>query len=80
VAAGANDPRVPVTESAQIVSAVPERGYALPPAHLAGAFDIDSSDKIARHVWICDAFDVRVVTFVDTSRRRLLVPTARPGR
>jgi acetyl-CoA carboxylase carboxyltransferase component len=36
------------------------------PAHLAGALDIDSSDKIARHVRICDAFNVPVVTFVDT--------------
>jgi len=36
------------------------------PAHLAGALDIDSSDKIARFVSICDAFNVPVVTFVDT--------------
>ena len=36
------------------------------PAHLAGALDIDSSDKIARHVRICDAFNVPIVTFVDT--------------
>ncbi|MCM2255991.1 MAG: acyl-CoA carboxylase subunit beta [Vicinamibacteria bacterium] len=36
------------------------------PAHLAGALDIDSSDKIARFVRICDAFNVPVVTFVDT--------------
>jgi len=36
------------------------------PAHLAGALDIDSSDKIARHVRICDAFNIPVVTFVDT--------------
>jgi acetyl-CoA carboxylase carboxyltransferase component len=35
------------------------------PAHLAGALDIDSSDKIARFVRICDAFNVPVVTFVD---------------
>ena len=36
------------------------------PTHLAGALDIDSSDKIARFVSICDAFNVPVVTFVDT--------------
>jgi acetyl-CoA carboxylase carboxyltransferase component len=36
------------------------------PAHLAGALDIDCSDKIARFVRICDAFNVPVVTFVDT--------------
>jgi acetyl-CoA carboxylase carboxyltransferase component len=36
------------------------------PAHLAGALDIDSSDKIARHVRLCDAFNIPVVTFVDT--------------
>ena len=36
------------------------------PAHLAGALDIDSSDKIARFVRICDAFNIPVVTFVDT--------------
>jgi acetyl-CoA carboxylase carboxyltransferase component len=35
------------------------------PAHLAGALDIDSSDKIARFVRICDAFNVPLVTFVD---------------
>ncbi len=33
---------------------------------LAAALDIDSSDKIARHVRICDAFNIPVVTFVDT--------------
>lgn len=36
------------------------------PAHLAGALDIDSSDKIARFVSTCDAFNVPLVTFVDT--------------
>ena len=36
------------------------------PAHLAGALDIDSSDKIARFVSSCDAFNVPIVTFVDT--------------
>ncbi|MBI5301489.1 MAG: acyl-CoA carboxylase subunit beta [Chloroflexi bacterium] len=36
------------------------------PAHLAGVLDIDSSDKVARFVRICDAFNIPVVTFVDT--------------
>jgi acetyl-CoA carboxylase carboxyltransferase component len=36
------------------------------PAQLAGALDIDASDKIARFVRICDAFNVPVITFVDT--------------
>ena len=36
------------------------------PAYLAGALDIDSSDKIARFVRICDAFNMPIVTFVDT--------------
>jgi acetyl-CoA carboxylase carboxyltransferase component len=35
------------------------------PLHLAGVLDIDSSDKIARFVRICDAFNIPVVTFVD---------------
>jgi acetyl-CoA carboxylase carboxyltransferase component len=35
------------------------------PEHMAGVLDIDSSDKIARFVRICDAFNVPVVTFVD---------------
>ncbi len=36
------------------------------PRFLAGCLDIDSSDKIARHVRFCDAFNIPVVTFVDT--------------
>jgi acetyl-CoA carboxylase carboxyltransferase component len=36
------------------------------PMHLAGALDIDSSDKISRFVSTCDAFNVPIVTFVDT--------------
>jgi acetyl-CoA carboxylase carboxyltransferase component len=36
------------------------------PAYLAGVLDIDSSDKIARFVRICDAFNIPIVTFVDT--------------
>jgi len=36
------------------------------PAHMAGVLDIDSSDKIARFVRICDCYNIPVVTFVDT--------------
>ncbi len=36
------------------------------PSHLAGVLDIDSSDKIARFVRICDCFNIPVITFVDT--------------
>lgn len=42
------------------------------PLHLTGALDIDSSDKAARFVRLCDAFNVPVVTFVD-------VPGYMPG-
>jgi len=35
------------------------------PLHLAGVLDIDSSDKIARWVRFCDAFNLPVITFVD---------------
>ena len=36
------------------------------PMFLAGVLDIDSSDKIARWVRFCDAFNLPVITFVDT--------------
>ena len=36
------------------------------PAHLAGALDIDSSDKISRFTRICDTYNIPLVTFVDT--------------
>jgi acetyl-CoA carboxylase carboxyltransferase component len=36
------------------------------PAHLAGALDIDASDKISRFIRICDAYNVPILTFVDT--------------
>jgi len=36
------------------------------PEVLAGALDIDASDKIARFVRFCDAFNIPLVTFVDT--------------
>ena len=35
------------------------------PAYLAGVLDINGSDKIARFVRFCDAFNVPLVTFVD---------------
>lgn len=36
------------------------------PKILAGCLDIDASDKIARHVRFADAFDIPLVTLVDT--------------
>lgn len=36
------------------------------PGHLAGAIDSDGADKAARFLQLCDAFDVPVVTLVDT--------------
>ncbi len=35
------------------------------PKHYAGCLDVDSSDKIARFVRFCDAFNIPIVTFVD---------------
>jgi propionyl-CoA carboxylase beta chain len=35
------------------------------PLHLAGCLDIDASEKAARFVRTCDAFNVAVLTFVD---------------
>jgi acetyl-CoA carboxylase carboxyltransferase component len=35
------------------------------PAEMAGVLDINASDKIARFVRFCDAFNIPVVTFVD---------------
>ena len=35
------------------------------PAHVAGVLDINASDKIARFVRFCDAFNIPLVTFVD---------------
>jgi acetyl-CoA carboxylase carboxyltransferase component len=35
------------------------------PAVLSGALDIDSSDKIARFVRLCDAYNIPLVTFID---------------
>jgi propionyl-CoA carboxylase beta chain len=42
------------------------------PQHLAGVLDIDSSEKGARFVRFCDAFNLPVITFVD-------VPGFMPG-
>ncbi|NOZ50247.1 MAG: acyl-CoA carboxylase subunit beta [Chloroflexi bacterium] len=36
------------------------------PAFLAGVLDIDASDKIAHFIRICDAFNIPLLTFVDT--------------
>ena len=35
------------------------------PTHLAGVLDIDSSDKLARFVRFCDAFNLPLINFVD---------------
>lgn len=35
------------------------------PAHMAGALDIDASDKIARFIRCCDAYNIPIITFVD---------------
>ncbi len=37
------------------------------PIYLAGVLDIDSSRKASRFVRFCDAFNIPIVTFVDTS-------------
>ncbi|BAL81167.1 acyl-CoA carboxylase subunit beta [Caldisericum exile] len=36
------------------------------PVYLAGVLDINSSDKIARFIRFCDAFNIPLITFVDT--------------
>ena len=35
------------------------------PAYMSGALDINASDKIARFIRLCDAFNVPIITFVD---------------
>ncbi|GAB4300955.1 MAG: acyl-CoA carboxylase subunit beta [Marinilabiliales bacterium] len=35
------------------------------PLYLAGVLDVDSSDKAARFIRFCDAFNIPIVTFVD---------------
>jgi acetyl-CoA carboxylase carboxyltransferase component len=44
----------------------PVGGLANNPGHLAGAIDSDAADKAARFLQLCDAFDIPVVTLVDT--------------
>jgi acetyl-CoA/propionyl-CoA carboxylase len=36
------------------------------PLHLAGALDIDSSSKASRFIRFCDAFNIPIITLVDT--------------
>lgn len=36
------------------------------PAHLAGGIDSDAADKAARFLQLCDAFDIPIITLVDT--------------
>jgi acetyl-CoA carboxylase carboxyltransferase component len=36
------------------------------PVNLAGVLDIDSADKAARFIRFCDAFNIPIITFVDT--------------
>ncbi len=36
------------------------------PASMSGALDLDAADKISRFIRICDAFNVPLITFVDT--------------
>ncbi|MDR2111521.1 MAG: acyl-CoA carboxylase subunit beta, partial [Candidatus Accumulibacter sp.] len=35
------------------------------PCYMSGALNIDASDKIARFIRVCDAFNVPIVTFID---------------
>src|SRR5207249_5658108 len=35
------------------------------PSHLGGVLFVDSSDKVARFVWLCDAFNVPLVFLAD---------------
>lgn len=37
------------------------------PKYLAGSLDIDSSDKIARFIRFCDAFNIPIITFEDVT-------------
>ena len=47
------------------VEGAPVGVVANQPMHFAGCLDIDASEKAARFVRTCDAFDVPVLTFVD---------------
>jgi acetyl-CoA carboxylase carboxyltransferase component len=35
------------------------------PAYMAGALDIDASDKISRFIRICDAYNIPIITLID---------------
>ena len=48
------------------VEGLPVGVVANNPSHLAGAIDSDGSDKAARFLQLCDAFDIPIVTLVDT--------------
>ena len=45
--------------------ATPSESSANQPKHLAGVLDINSSEKAARFVRTCDAFNVPLITFID---------------
>ena len=53
------------------------------PMHFAGCLDIDASEKAARFVRTCDAFNIPVLTFVDVpglpARHRTRSGTASSG-
>jgi acetyl-CoA carboxylase carboxyltransferase component len=55
------------------VAGLPVGVLANQPSQLAGALDIDGSQKGARFIRFCDAFNLPIVTLVDT-------PGFRPGR
>ena len=48
------------------VEGLPVGVVANNPSHLAGAIDSDGSDKAARFLQLCDAYDIPIVTLVDT--------------
>src|SRR5262249_58710577 len=35
------------------------------PSHLGGVLFVDSSDKVARFVWLCDAFNIPLLFLAD---------------
>ena len=53
------------------VEGVPVGVVANNPHHLAGAIDSDGADKAARFMQLCDAFDLPIVTLVDTPGMRV---------
>ena len=52
------------------------RSSATSPIQLAGVLDIDSSEKAARFVRTCDAFNIPIITFCDVPG---FLPGHRPG-